>query len=106
MPDNRRDLLRRAVAASGVFSFTSAAEAQEKYLGRAGDGGFARHARALPAGDALAFHDPSDVAAFPEFRYALDAQGRQRRLGQGSLCIGAPRRRNGPSCWTANARPW
>ncbi|WP_298425505.1 cupin domain-containing protein [Rhodoblastus sp.] len=48
-------------------------DAANGYVAKSGDGGFAREATRLPPGAAVAYHDPADVAAMPDFRFALDA---------------------------------
>lgn len=75
MVSTRRNFME--IAAWGAACFPAIAEtaaAQEGYLAQPGDGGFARAAKALPPGGALAYHDPKDIAAMPEFRFALDAE--------------------------------
>jgi oxalate decarboxylase len=61
-----------AIGASGLVTFTSVAEATEKYLAKAGDGGFGREAQQLPPGETVAHHDPKDVAEMPNFKFSLD----------------------------------
>ena len=73
MRSSRRDFLGgTAIGASGLVSFTSIAEATEKYMAKAGEGGYGRQAVQLPRGDAVAYHDPKDIAAMPDFRFSLD----------------------------------
>ncbi|OAI23742.1 oxalate decarboxylase [Methylosinus sp. R-45379] len=69
---SRRDFLGSAALASGLVTFSSVAEATDKYLAKAGDGGFGRQAVGLPPGDAVAYHDPKEVAAMPDFKFSLD----------------------------------
>ncbi|ARN83160.1 cupin domain-containing protein [Methylocystis bryophila] len=74
MLENRRRVLQTVAAgASGFLTFSSLAEATDKYMAAAGDGGYGRAARPLPPGDTAAFHDPKDAAAAPEFRFPLDS---------------------------------
>jgi oxalate decarboxylase len=73
MRSSRRDFLGgTAIGASGLVTFTSIAEATEKYMAKAGEGGYGRQAVQLPRGDAVAYHDPKDIAAMPDFRFSLD----------------------------------
>ena len=74
MVSTRRNFME--IAAWGAACFPAIAEtaAAQDYLARPGDGGFAREAKALPPGGAVAYHDPKDIAAMPEFRFALDAE--------------------------------
>ncbi|TDH63012.1 cupin domain-containing protein [Dankookia rubra] len=74
---NRRTLLgAAAVGASGLVSFEHIAEAAQEAAandhGKPGEGGFGRQAVQLPAGAKVAYHDPKDVAAMPDFRFSLD----------------------------------
>ena len=41
--------------------------------GKPGQGGTALNSQQLPPGATVAYHDPADVGAMPEFRYAMDA---------------------------------
>jgi oxalate decarboxylase len=61
-----------AIGASGMVSFRSVAEAQDKYLSKAGEGGFGREVQPIQGGDKVAYHDPKDVAEMPDFRFSLD----------------------------------
>ncbi len=75
MPEEKRPVHpTAAIAASGVVTFSTVAEAADKYLAAMGDGGYGRSVSALPQGDVVAPHDPKDVAEFPEFRFALDQE--------------------------------
>jgi oxalate decarboxylase len=69
---NRRHFLGASALGSGLVTFTSLAEAADKYLAQAGDGGYGRAATQLPPGDAVAYHDPKDVAAMQDFKFSLD----------------------------------
>ncbi|HEY0420207.1 MAG TPA: cupin domain-containing protein, partial [Acetobacteraceae bacterium] len=74
---NRRTLLgAAAVGASGLVSFERIAEAAQEAAhndhGKPGEGGFGRQAVQLPPGAKVAYHDPKDVAAMPDFRFSLD----------------------------------
>jgi oxalate decarboxylase len=53
-------------------TFSSVAEATDKYIAKAGDGGYGRQSAQLPPGDAVAYHDPKDVGAMPDFKFSLD----------------------------------
>ena len=73
MTATRREFLgSAAIGASGIVTFTSVAEATEKYIAKAGDGGFGREAQALPPGETVAHHDPKDVGEMPNFKFSLD----------------------------------
>ena len=70
---NRRKLLSgAAIGASGMVMFRSLAEAEDRFMARPGDGGYARDAVALPPGDKVAYHDPKDIAEMPDFKFSLD----------------------------------
>jgi oxalate decarboxylase len=64
----------RAVGAGGLIAFEKLAEAAatQHDHGNPGDGGFGRRVDQLPAGPSVAYHDPKDVAAMPDFRFSLD----------------------------------
>jgi len=62
---NRRGLL--GSAALGAVGLTTVAQAANP-----GDGGFARNAVALPPGDKVVPHDPTEIDEMPEFKYSLD----------------------------------
>jgi oxalate decarboxylase len=69
---NRRDFLGAAVmGAGGAVGLTQLAKADAPAFA-AGDGGFGRDVRQLPPGESVVHHKPGDVAAMPDFRYALD----------------------------------
>jgi oxalate decarboxylase len=61
-----------AIGASGLVAFTTIAEAADKFMAKAGDGGYGRQATPLPPGDVVAYHDPKDVGAMPDFKFSLD----------------------------------
>jgi oxalate decarboxylase len=67
---------RQMLAASGGGLLTTAALVNAQAAGPSkftpGDGGFARQAFELPPGDRVAYHDPKDVAALPDFRFSLN----------------------------------
>jgi oxalate decarboxylase len=73
MVSDRRSFVEIA-AWGGAFFPAAASAAQAAFVAKPGDGGFAREATRLAPGDALAVHDPRDVAAMPDFRFALDAE--------------------------------
>lgn len=73
MTTSRREFLgTAALGASGSFAFSSIAEATDKFMARAGDGGFGRDVRQLPPGETVAYHDPKDVGEMPDFKFSLD----------------------------------
>jgi oxalate decarboxylase len=77
MDANRRHLLgAAALGTGGLVSFEriaeAAAEAAQTDHGKPGEGGFGRQAVQLPPGATVAYHDPKDVAAMPDFRFSLD----------------------------------
>ena len=72
MDSNRRSFLGGAVGAGGLVALTSAALALEKDHGNPGDGGFGRSATQLSPGATVAYHNPDDVAAMPNFQFSLD----------------------------------
>lgn len=73
MQSSRRNLLRGAALGAGLMSFERIAEAAMTHdHGEAGDGGFGRNAKQLPPGATVAYHDPKDVAAMPDFKFSLD----------------------------------
>src|SRR5579859_7652327 len=61
-----------AIGASGMVTFRNVAEAQDKYMSKAGEGGFGRQAQPIQGGDKVAYHDPKDVAEMPDFKFSLD----------------------------------
>jgi oxalate decarboxylase len=58
-----------AIGASGLVTLAQSAAAEPF---KPGDGGFGRQASMLPPGDPVAYHDPKDIGAMPDFRYSLD----------------------------------
>ena len=75
MRTNRRYLLgAAALGAGGLIAFEKIAEAAglQQDHGNPGDGGFGRQVERLPPGATIAYYDPTDVAAMPDFRYSLD----------------------------------
>jgi oxalate decarboxylase len=69
---NRRHFLGASALGSGLVTFSSLAEATDKYMAQAGDGGYGRAAKQLPTGDAVAYHDPKEVAEMQDFKFSLD----------------------------------
>jgi oxalate decarboxylase len=75
MRTNRRHFLNAAaLGAGGLIAFEKIAEAAalQHDHGNPGDGGYGRRVDRLPSGAAVAYHDPKDVAAMPDFRFSLD----------------------------------
>jgi oxalate decarboxylase len=73
MPANRRQFLgTAALGAGGLVALTGAGAAPASDHGTPGEGGFGFNAVQLPPGAAVAYHDPKDVAAMPDFRFSLD----------------------------------
>ena len=75
MHTNRRNFLgAAAVGAGGLIAFEKLAEAaaMQHDHGTPGEGGFGRQVDRLPAGAAVAYHDPKEVAGMPDFRFSLD----------------------------------
>ena len=72
MDFDRRQFLGATALGSGLVTFSSLAEATDKFMAKAGDGGFGRDAQALPPGDAVAYHNPEDVGSIPDFKFSLD----------------------------------
>lgn len=75
MHTNRRHFLgAAAVGAGGLIAFERLAEAaaMQHDHGTPGEGGFGRQVDRLPAGAAVAYHDPKEVAGMPDFRFSLD----------------------------------
>src|ERR1700741_4001920 len=66
---SRRHML--AATAGGLLTTTAVAQSAP-FQPKPGDGGYARGAIELPPGDAVAHHDPKDIANFPDFRFSLD----------------------------------
>jgi oxalate decarboxylase len=73
MTTNRRQFLgSAALGAGGLMMLTGAGAAATSDHGNPGDGGYARNAVQLPPGANVAYHDPKDVTAMPDFRFSLD----------------------------------
>jgi oxalate decarboxylase len=73
MDATRRALLGAAALGAGGFALTRAANAAEgNDHGKPGEGGYARNAVQLPPGAKVAYHDPKDIDAMPNFKYSLD----------------------------------
>ena len=80
MDSNRRAFLGHAalgagglVALAGVAQAdTATAPAGQSDKGKPGQGGFARQSQELPPGAKVAYHNPEDVGAMPDFHYSLD----------------------------------
>jgi oxalate decarboxylase len=71
-PISRRKMLA-ATAAGGLLMTTTIVNAQTgPFQSKPGDGGVARAAMELPAGDKVAYHDPKDLEDLPDFRFSLD----------------------------------
>ena len=73
MTSNRRQFLgTAALGAGGMVTLANASAAAATDHGNPGAGGFARQAEQLPTGATVAYHDPKDVAAMPDFHFSLD----------------------------------
>jgi oxalate decarboxylase len=73
MDATRRALLgAAALGASGLALMRNAAGAGATDHGNPGDGGYARNSAQLPPGAKVAYHDPKDIEAMPDFKYSLD----------------------------------
>src|SRR5690348_7069709 len=74
MGASRRALLSAAALGASGLALTQGAFAAEGASdhGKPGEGGFGRNSVQLPAGAKVAYHDPKDVEAMPEFKYSLD----------------------------------
>ena len=72
MDANRRAFLGTAALGAGGLVTLANAAAEERAASNPGDGGFGRNAVQLPPGDKVAYHDPKDVGAMPDFRFSLD----------------------------------
>src|SRR5260370_10819000 len=69
---SRRQMLA-VTAAGGLLTTTTIVNAQTgPFQSKPGDGGVARAATELPAGDKVAYHNPKDVADLPDFHFSLD----------------------------------
>jgi oxalate decarboxylase len=69
--DRRAFLGTAALGAGGLVALANAAAA-DRVVANPGEGGYGRNAVQLPPGDAVAYHDPKDVGAMPDFRFSLD----------------------------------
>jgi len=73
MDVTRRALLgAAALGAGGLALMQTAAAAEGSDHGKPGEGGYARNAVQLPPGAKVAYHDPKDIEAMPNFKYSLD----------------------------------
>lgn len=75
MDANRRAFLgTAALGASGLVALSQTASAVTPGTdhGDPGDGGFGRDVTSLKGGAPVAYHDPKDVGAMPDFRFSLD----------------------------------
>ena len=73
MANSRREFLgTAALGVGGMATLASAASAAPADQGAAGAGGLGRRSSQLPPGATVAYHDPADVAAMPEFTRSLD----------------------------------
>jgi oxalate decarboxylase len=61
-----------ALGASGLATLASAGPASADDKGLPGQGGFGRSVQQLPPGVPVAYHDPKDVVAMPDFVRSLD----------------------------------
>jgi oxalate decarboxylase len=74
----RRNILgAAALGTGGLVSFERIAAAAQEAVqasdhGKPGEGGFGRQSVQLPPGAKVAYHDPKDVEAMPDFRFSLD----------------------------------
>jgi oxalate decarboxylase len=73
MDATRRAILgAAALGAGGLALMQAAAAAGASDHGSPGEGGFGRSAVPVPPGAKVAHHDPKDIEAMPDFKYALD----------------------------------
>ena len=73
MDANRRAFLgTAALGAGGLVALTQQAAAATMDHGAPGAGGFGRDVQQLPPGAQVAYHDPKDVGAMPDFHFSLD----------------------------------
>ncbi|MCM2292974.1 cupin domain-containing protein [Allorhizobium sp. BGMRC 0089] len=73
MQTGRRGFLGAAALGAGLVSFEKLAEAAMVHdHGAPGAGGYGANAVPLSGGVEVAYHDPKDVAAMPDFRFSLD----------------------------------
>ncbi len=78
MNSNRRSFLGNAALAGGLVALAGGAQAAPgpgsvTGKGTPGEGGAALNAVELPPGATVAYHNPNDIGAMPDFRYAMDA---------------------------------
>src|SRR5262249_10365641 len=59
----------------------AAAAAEGNDFGKPGEGGYARNAVQLPPGASVAYHDPKDIAAMPNYVFSLD--GNETKINSG-----------------------
>jgi oxalate decarboxylase len=73
-PNRRAFLGAAALGTGGLLAFEKIAEAAalQHDHGAPGDGGYGRQVVQLPPGAPVAYHDPNDVGAMPDFRFSLD----------------------------------
>ena len=70
MDATRRALLgAAALGASGLALMQNAAGAAADDRGNPGGGGYGRNTVQLPPGAKVAYHDPKDIEAMPNFKY-------------------------------------
>ena len=70
---NRRNFLGSAAFASGLVTFTERRRGDRQISWpRPATAVSAAEAAALPSGDVVAYHDPKDVGAMPDFKFSLD----------------------------------
>lgn len=73
MDATRRALLGAAAMGASGLALTQAFAAEGgSDKGTPGEGGYGRNAVQLPSGPKVAYHDPKDVGAMPNFVYSLD----------------------------------
>ena len=76
--DRRAFLGTAALGAGGLMAMATAAHADAPTTGatdkgKPGEGGAGLQSKALPPGAKVAYHNPEDVGAMPDFHFALDA---------------------------------
>jgi len=72
MNASRRALLGAAALGASGLALQAALGADASDKGNPGDGGLGRNAVQLPPGAKVAYHDPKDVEAMPNFKYSLE----------------------------------
>src|SRR5215467_14502638 len=73
MDATRRALLgAAALGAGGLALMQNAVGAGASDKGNPGEGGYGRNSLQLPPGAKVAYHDPKDIEAMPNFKYSLD----------------------------------